>query len=308
MRHAYALFGVVLASVVLGFGPQAQAQQKITPNHVYQVTEEVLAELALLHRANFSKADVSAAAAEQQPRRPRHVIQQGLRALRQVQMLRFINGLEAKDIEAPEVREIRPADVIEVANRLKADIAELRAIFGVTEPAPASALPEGKTPTDVYQNMLRISMSVEQLGIPKTVPNDVFRLAEQLRADVDILARAQGVGGVGNVAVSKGKKPADVYGVAFDLLAELDVLTKSSGFGIPGGVVLPARNTGAITPGHVIEALGFAVAEVASIKAKLGVMKRTPKAMEAVGKSPSNVFDEVQRTRAIVAQLIAEQG
>jgi hypothetical protein len=133
MRVIKALLALPL--VVLLVQPAVAA--KITPSHVYQVVDDVVAELVLLAGVNFSDVKIPSVPAIK-GKKPRHVIQKGLEILRQVQTLKMINGLKVSDVVPAPVREITPADVKNSVTQVLLQIRELKPIFGVTQkPAPA---------------------------------------------------------------------------------------------------------------------------------------------------------------------------
>lgn len=279
--------------------------ETITPSHVYQSVDKANTELALLHEANQSKPRSDKNAPALTERRPRHVLQKAREVLMKVQALRLINGLPEIDVPAFPVREVLPADVMKVVNRIAADVRDLRPIFGVTEPAPESALPSGKTPTDVFGNLVAAGLQVDGLGIPKSVPNAVYRVAMTIISDLEKVRAARGLADpVAMISGSSAKKPKHVFENSIQLLTQLQTLTENNAdFAIPNGVVMPNDRSGKIRPGHVLDLLNNALAEISAIKVKVGATTPTELAPPQSGKTPSNVFDAVSTARAMVESL-----
>lgn len=300
------LIGYLSILAVLGAGAPALAQG-ITPSHVYQVVDNINGELALLHESNGSKSRTDKKAPALTKRRPRHVIQKAREVLLKVQALRKINGLAAKSVPTLPVREVRPADVKNIVTRVLGDIRELRAKFGVSKPSPAASLTTGKTPTDVYGNLLRTGLQLDGLGIPRIVPNDVHQVALTIISDIEMIRAARGL--TKKVAFKGGtkrKKPKHVFQHSFKLMQAIKNLSeKKFDFAVPGGVVLPNNRSGRIKPGHVIDLLNKVLAEIAAIKVKLGVTTPTVLAPAQSGKTPSNVFDAVNTALFMVETLSA---
>jgi hypothetical protein len=282
--------------LTIGIAMPAQAQDA-TPSHVYQVVDNVNAELALLHEANGSTPKTDKNAAALTDRRPRHVLQKAREVLIKVQTVRKLNGLAEKPVPAFPVTEVKPADVKAMVERILADVKDLRSKFNVSKTAAAAALPSGKTPTDVYANLAAAGLHIDGLGLPKTVPNEVYQVALTIIGDLKHVASATGMS-IDSVAMqsgSKGKKPQDVYAAGFELLAALKVTTEQNpNFAIPAGVVMPNQRAGKVKPAHVMDVLNNALAEIGAIKVKVGAKTATEFAPAQSGKTPSDVYDAVQ--------------
>lgn len=289
--------------VVAGIGSTSFAQG-VTPSHVYQAVDRVNNELALMHEANSSKAKVDKNAPALTPRRPRHVLQKAREVLLKVQALRQINGLAVKAVPALPVRDVKPADVKGLVDAILADTKDLRAKFSVGKAAAEPALPSGKTPTDVYANLMRASLQVDGLGIPRVVPNDVYQVALTIIDDLEKVLAAKGATTkVALVTGSKGKKPKHVFANGMKLLARIKEITSTADLAIPSGVVMPNSRKGKIRPEHVMDLLNNVLAEIGAIKAKIGVTSPTELAQAPSGKTPSDVFDALDTALAIVDAL-----
>lgn len=297
------LFGLPMLLAV-GLATPAFAEP-ITPSHVYQSVDKANAELALLHKANQSNAKADKKAPALTERRPRHVLQKAREVLMKVQALRLINGLPEKTVPPFPVREVLPADVKNVVDRIVADVADLRPVFGVTETAPPSPLPSGKTPTDVYGHLVAAGLQVDGLGIPKSVPNAVYRVALTIISDIEKVRAARGITDpVAMTTGASGKKPKDVFENGVQLLTQIQALTEGNAdFAIPNGVVMPNKRSGKIRPAHVMDLLNNALAEISAIKVKVGATTPTELAPPQSGKTPSNVYDAVTTARAMVETL-----
>ena len=115
---------VILATLMLA--PAAGAQEA-EPKHVFRVAQTMMKEVALLHRADlrdFKRPEVR----EIPGRKPRHVLMEARRVYESVQELRFLNGLERKELEPVPVRHVRPADVREMGDRALAELRNLREV------------------------------------------------------------------------------------------------------------------------------------------------------------------------------------
>ena len=298
-------FGALSTLAVFSIVSPLSAQDA-TPSHVYQVVDNINAELALLLEADDSTVPVDATAPALTPRKPRHVIQKAREVFLKVQLLRRINGLPATELQPFPVRAIKPADVKGMVEAVLADLQGLREPFAVSRTAPPAALPEGKTPTDVYGNLVKVSAKIDGLGMPKIVPNDVYRVALAIVSDLEKVRIARGL--TDNTVMqegAKGKKPKEVYELGVQLLERIAALTKNESFAISGGVVLPNKRQGKITPANVIDILNNVQAEVVAMKLAVGADEPTELVAPPAGRTPSDVFNALQTALQMVETLQA---
>ena len=186
LSRALATMSILL--VLAGYPLEADAA-RITPDDVYRVTGMINGELELLHESNDSMPTVDMNTPDLTRRRPRHVLQKAREVLLKVQLLRKINGLPESDLPPMPLREVRPADVKKMVDLIKQDIVALRPVFGVTKSPISVPRPSGKRPTDVYPDLARASARLDGLGIPRIVPNDVYRVALTIIGDLGNLDR-----------------------------------------------------------------------------------------------------------------------
>ncbi|WP_425052436.1 hypothetical protein [Psychromarinibacter sp. S121] len=294
----------LFATVLAPLGTQAQ---EATPNHVFQRTEEVLLHLDLLNAANFSEtAEIEV---PDDPTRPRHVLQTARDVWRKLQLLRYMNGLPTASLDPVPSREVTPSDVKEVMDRILSGVVDLRGAYGVEDEVATPALPEGKTPTDVNANLLRIGAQLDALGVPATVPNDVFQLASTVLMALEDIARHTGTEfNTGSLWPETGRTPANVYQAVHQLIADLKTLSEADPRFAVDGIVDPGQLSGDITPADVMKILSRAMADVQAIRAAAGVEEPAASAPYLGGKTPSDVYFAVKQARAVVAALSGNGG
>lgn len=300
MRSAATFF--LIGQVI--FGSCAIAQQ--TPNHVFQTTESIRGLLEDLNEVNFSQVPDDPPAVKNAL--PRHVLQLAREVWRQTQLLRFMNGLPATSQDPFPAREITPADVKETVDQIHLQISEILPAYGLEFGNEEYPLPEDKTPVDVYTNLLHVSAELDTLGIPATVPNDVYQLAQTLLHDVSDLAAQFDVASADSIAASvpvqSGKVPSDAYQIAVALLQDLARLAESDdAFAIKGGVHAPTEKPKRVTPREVILVLGRARADVNSMRVANGSVTESQTAPYSGGQTPSDVVRSIMQARAIIAEI-----
>lgn len=291
----------IMIALAGAFISMSSAMAQTTPDYVYQVVDNVKAELAEMHKANLG--DPPRVKVNLTERRPRHVLQKAREVYGDVQKLRKIKGLGENSLPAFPVREVTPADVSVLADKILVEVREVREKTGAAAPVPA-ALPSGKTPTDVYGNLVQAKASIGELGVPVIMPNDVYQVALTIISDTEKVRAAKGVTtAVAEPPGSKGKEPKDVYEVAYKLLGKVKALTDKNGYGIPGGVVMPNKVSGRITPTEVIDVLNNILAEVGAVKVAVGSSAATEFPGPQSDKTPSDVYDAMVKAGALVDTL-----
>lgn len=300
--------GLALVMILGAFA--AGPAQSATPSDVFQVVDQVKNELSLMHEANGSTAGTDKNAPALQPRRPRHVLQKAREILLQVQQLRKLNGLAEKPVPSFPVTEITPADVENMVKQVLLDVKDLRGKFSVKKTAAAAPKPSGKTPTDVYGHLALVGLQVQGLGIPKTVPNSVYRVGMTINSDLQLIRKALGhADAVPMQTGAKRKKPKAVFQRGMEVMAALKELSaKNAKLAVPGGIVIPNARSGRIKPGHVLDLFNNILADVSAMKVMLGVKTPTQLAPPASGKTPSDVFDTMSTALALIGELKAKQS
>ncbi|WP_069186184.1 hypothetical protein [Candidatus Terasakiella magnetica] len=268
--------------------------EKITPSKVYQVTEDILLQLKRMHDANLTIPNLSKVHLDLPPRLPRHVIQQALNVRSKIQMLKRVNGMKPVELKAPPVKEVTPGDVMDVAKVILEELVNFDKAYGLSPFKKSAKLVEGKSPTDVYANLLRAQAMIVQLGIPGTVPNQVYNNALSVSQEIKFISAAVNKTVLVDApSPSIGKKPADAYTLAFYALKGIQTLSKKKEYSIPKGVIMPKRIKKGIKPGDVQQLLLFCLAELSSMKVAVGSKEELILPKPAAGQTPSTVFDQL---------------
>jgi hypothetical protein len=295
--------------MILGFvaawSCQPAAQGEIKPSDVYQVVETINAELAQLLGAAGSGRRPGPSMPALTPRQPRHVVQKAREVLLKVQTLRALNGLPENPVPLFPVEEATPADSKRMVDAILHDVLELRSKFNVTETPPPVPLVPGKTPTDVYSRLQQASDALDTLGVPRTVPNDVFRVAVMIVRDLEIISAARGRPQPRPAPPPPDDlDPADSYTKTYAVLARLKARVEADpALMVRGGIVLPNRRGAPLVPANVLDLENNLLAELGSIKAALGILEPTVVPPLIHGKTPSDTVALLDRALALVDGL-----
>ncbi|WP_417840842.1 hypothetical protein [Terasakiella sp.] len=292
--HVYRLAIFTFSLWVSGLATHTSHAETVTPNQVYQVTEDVLAQLERLHDANLSIPNLMNVDTNLPDRQPRHVLQQALNVRSKIQLLKRVNGLEPSEIKPPKVKEVTPSDVLIEVQTILNELTEFDKTFNLPPFKKQAKAVEGKTPTDVYLNLLRAQAMIVQLGIPDTIPNEVFNNVLSVSEEIKLVAAASNKKtDVEPPSPSIGKKPADAYSLAYYALKGLKGLTRKPEYKIPNDIVLPKRKTRNITSSDVQQLLLFCLAELSSMKVAVGATAPLMMPKPAAGQTPTTVFDKL---------------
>ena len=282
---------------------------QMTPNHVFQVTERSVHLLEKVNEANFSSPKYPASNAEQA--RPGHVLQLARDVWRKTQLLRFMNGLPTYALDPVPARKITPADVKETVDQVYEQLAGVLPAYGIASAPDEPPLPTDKTPTDVFNNLLRLSAALDSLGVPATVPNDVHQIADTVLQDALRLADLTNSSAAGSVADGvegvSGKSPKDAFEEAASLLKDIETLTQSDArFAITGGFSIP-KSKQKVSPSDVMIVLLRARAELNALRVAMNDTSVSANAPYKGGKTPSDVVTAVMKARAVVQHLSNDQ-
>ena len=305
-RHPGRLLAVFLGFLaVCSFHPAANGE--VDPADVYQVVERVNAELAtLLGVASIAESGTDAAAPPLTARQPRHVVQKAREVLLKVQALRALNGLPENPVPPFPTAEATPADSKRMVDAVYRDIRELRTKVNLNGAAPTPPRRPGQTPTDVYAALQRASDTLDHLGVPRTMPNDVFRVAVMIVKDLETIAAARGrpLPAFTPAAPCASCLARDSYTKTYEVLERLKVkLEAEPVLMVKGGIVLPNRRPPPLTPAHALDLENNLLAELGSIKAALGIASPTVVPPLVHGKTPADTVGLLDHALALVEAL-----
>ncbi|MBQ0725363.1 MAG: hypothetical protein KBT50_06145 [Cycloclasticus sp.] len=295
----YLLLFIVLAYVVY----HVQFSSTTTPSHVYQLTEKIALELAVIQQ--FKKVESKPIHYAPEGREPRHVLQKAREVMLRVQTLRSLNNLANESEPLLTVRTVTPENVWQLANQILSATRELK-----SDIHPAATIAEvpfvsGKTPSDVYRNLIIINHMLESLGAPTHQPKDVYRIVLTLIDDLETIRLSLHIPcDFHALPVTLDKRPSDVYARGFQLHQTVNKLHAK--LGAKDAIIDRSlvANTGKHEPADVLELMNNILANVADIKAALPITRPTILSPKVMDKKPVDVFAKVEKAIAITECML----
>ncbi|MFQ5533404.1 MAG: hypothetical protein ACE5EM_01085 [Sphingomonadales bacterium] len=285
---------IALCWLASGAGPVEAAEQ---PNaRALRAHALIIGELKLLHQADLVSFDPASVRVPHDDRQIRHVMQRARKLMGRVQKLRFMNGLPRNRAAPIEAKIIGTEDLAAMIEAILREVRELRPIYRISNVKPPRDFAADGTLKDIMQGLALADAMVEALGVPAPVPNDVYRTALSINAALDRLLSARGLKPVEVKATERNKVPTDVYARVHEFLELLKrTVEEQPDFNIPGGITLPGRKTEPIKPKDVLDLLDDMLADILALKAAIGIRAPAEFTREQVGKTPSDVFDQISR-------------
>jgi hypothetical protein len=141
------------------------------------------------------------------------------------------------------------------------------------------------------------------LGIPETVPNDIYQLADAIVFELKIISEHYGAPEPAAQPGDKCKDLQDVYARALVLADALGQLAVAQPKLAPiGGVIRPSRRR------DVIYALNDILADVVAMRVTTGRLDQTDPGKIVSGKTPSHVYQRLDVALAIIQALAGKSA
>lgn len=287
-------------------GPAPSVAGTITAADSFRVASNLAMEVHLLHDANFSQATGSPIRRKERVL-PRHVLQMARTVLRKANMLAWIYGSDTVPMGPMPTRKVRHDDVHATLQSSVWVIEGLRPIFNIQTDVVPAPLDASKTSNDVYSVLDQISQMIDGLGIPETVPNDLYQLVDAIVFELETIARHYNARSALMRPRDNSKSFRDIHAETLAIADALEGLVKVRPKLTPvDGIIPPYHRSGAIDADHVSYALSDLLADVVAMKATTGKIGdiRAPK--QVSGMTVSHVHQRLAIASEIVALLAKE--
>ncbi len=134
----------------------------LNPSKVFRNVKVIQEEIKQI-AARLQKSTAVTEVSRIDGKRPEDVNIVAFRALYRVALLQRKLGMKVLDAPRFPSGKITPSDVYDSTNLIKAELVRIKVDQGVTTPQAEVPEESGKTPSDVYQQMRRVEMMLQQL-------------------------------------------------------------------------------------------------------------------------------------------------
>ncbi|MDD2817058.1 MAG: hypothetical protein PHP00_15215 [Thiotrichaceae bacterium] len=245
---------------------------EITASDVYVQALRVNDEIKILKR-HFNITDEAAPPTLTLSLNPRHVWQKTYEILYKINILREKIGMASLSIPSRQpLLNVSPAYPYEQILRILTEIDIIKRHLEITEKTELStAVVTGKTPTDNFNVLNKISVEMDFLNGSSFTPNNVFSQVMRVLEDVNmLLERLEIRDSTIPPAVQAGTTPQDVFNTGITLLEEIRKVQLLAGMDTIDVFALKSFYKTA-TPSEVFGLMGIALAELQTLKGYLGL-------------------------------------
>ena len=279
------------------------AQEPITPSHVYQKTQQIMAEIEDI-RAAENVTTTSREPGVQTNKRPLHVYSKSLEVIEKIGRYQDIVGIKRVETNQIPLRKVTPREVYEQAESILAELSRIREAQGLRYSPKTIAFIPGKGPSDVYEVMWKSSYLLDALA-GQTSPNEVFRNTQYILEELELIADNLGVD-INNrrtEPVNGSKTPKDVNLEAFKTLHKIGRIQRHLNIEPFSPSPFPA---GKIFPNDALDSTNTILAELVRVKVALGIKIVRKNQSIPSGKNPDAVFKQMLLISARLEPLLAE--
>lgn len=262
---------------------------EVTPSHVYQLTDHLLADIKLIRKFENVKT-VAKIPQVQSNKTPLHVYSKSLEVRTKIIYLQTKYQFKNLPVTEIPLREISLTDLYETVEQLHQAVREIKLSLGITQEAEVPFYPD-KTPANVYENLWQASYYLDALvgaiSADLVYRNVLYAIqdAKALAAQLELDLQQSDIALLDEVI----PKQANIEG--FKNLYRLARVERK--LKIPA-VAVRTFPSSVITHSDVFDTTNNILAELVRIKIAAGV-KNTRKVLEpTVGKQTRDVFQKMQ--------------
>lgn len=289
----------LLTLTLLMFLLFTEATQAKTPSHVFQAVDTLTNNIRNI-RTHLNITETAREPGVQIAKTPLHVYAKGIEVYEKVNRFRDSKGWPVTTLPTLPSKKISPADVFTLVKRITNELEDTASRLGIPS-AKEAALPVGKTPSDVYENLWKSSYLMD--GIVGAIsPVLVHRNTKRIEAGLHQIAKELNVQlATPDIKSVSGKKPIDANIEGFKVLYKLVELEQK--LGLPP-LRVPGFPAGKISPSDVYDTTNNIIAELTRINAKLA-LPEVPNASLSTSKiTPNNVVQQFVKIQSMIDMLL----
>lgn len=284
------LFYAIGLQTILSMPLAVAEEQEITPSHVFQKTEDVLAEIELL-REVIGITDVPVEPEPQSGKTPIHAYGKGLEVLEKVSRAERKLGMVPAEVGEIPLKEVKPADVFQLVESILLELRNIKRQLVISGTITEAEFAGAKTPSHVYENLWYASYMLDGLA-GEITPDYVYRNIQYLLDEMNLIAAKTGAILKLEPDAIKGRQR--VKNVAQQGLLALYKMTNFQRRLNMNAAGVPNITLSRITPSDVYDITNMLMAEMVRIKVHLGIQLPRGEYPVPSRKSPNDVFGMMQ--------------
>ena len=270
--------------------PQVVAKD-ITPDDVVRATQDLVAEIELIRKAQRIDDDPRGAASDED-RAPVYAYAKSLEVMEKTARVQRRFGMIPVEIGRMPARDVQPADIYRHVREIIEELRRVKRQLVIEEairPAPPAG---GEAPSFVYGNLADASFLLDGLVGRPVTPNDLYIQVLQVHDEMALIAARLGVALGGDPPeVEDEKAPREIAQQI--LRATYKIVNLQSRLGMEASGV-PDATLGEVSGAEVFDAVNVLLAELVRVKVHLNVTAPHGERREARGRKAAEVFAQAQ--------------
>ena len=278
-----------------------------TPNDVFALSEFILNKIAYIKNKKGIKVKTKKTTYIY-GLKPIHVYVKGLEDLEKVAKIRELEGFKPSQTPSAPNTKITPSEVYELILRLDDEINLLYPNYNLTAYRDYLNKKEynDKTPSDVYDNLWKLSYELDAILNQEYTPNETFVLAKKIENDLQEISKFfTGKKITVESHTYKNRRPSDVFVMSQNLMDSLQEIKRRGNIS-SAKIALPQDKS--ITPTTVYNALRIISGTISEIRIYYGIEERDIDLKKVDNKTPSDVYEVTERANNITKKILEDRS
>ncbi len=284
-----------------------------TPNEVYALSEHILEELYILKEAKGIRVKPKITT-QLYGLKPIHVYQKAIESMEKIIRLKIEDGFAPSEVPHSPNKEITPNEVYEIVLRIDNEIALIAKKSKIKNIISWNSVLnkkyyDDKTPSDVYDNLWKISYLLDSILGTEYSPNETYQLAVEIEKNIRniskyLLKRDVKI----DIDIDEdidNKRPKDVLKKSFELYKSIDRVQKRAN---STTTMINIPKDKIITPTSVYNTLRVINATINELRIYFGIEDTTKKVLLEKEKSPTDVYIVIDRANKFLLETFKDDN
>jgi hypothetical protein len=286
---------ILITMIALSVSTKSMAS---TPSEVYQSTNNLVFHIEQI-RLNKNITSVAKKPGVQIAKTPIHAYTKALEVFEKVIRFKEAHNWSHSKIPSLPEKNVTPEDVLDLIQVIIKELEDVNNKLGISV-KKNSPLPEGKTPSDVYENLWRASYLFDGL-VGAIEPTYVYRNTVRIEKALQKIAKKLNKStAIIEPTIIQKQKPIDANISGYKVLYKLAVLEKELGLIAVRVSGFPA---GKITPSDVYDTTNNIIAELTRINVHLNLPSVPDVDLSTEKITPSNVVFQFKKIELLLNNI-----